>query len=171
MPSCSVFQKSHGMGRVQHKDSTVCTVSVCVCVSLLDRTSYRHTFTPARTHLSALCVTGSNTVSPADSAQQRQPEPTQTDTFVFSVVVVLLPCPVGRIPRWIITVPLFISYVFLHESVGWMTRSAQIPGQFWCLSEASLFYLHLWRSTETSKHQINSFCSEICTDVHDSVTL
>lgn len=157
MPSRSVFQKSHGMGRVQHKDSTVCTVSVCVCVSLLDRTSYRHTFTPARTHLSALCVTGSNTVSPADSAQQRQPEPTQTDTFIFSVVVVLLPCPVGRIPRWIITVPLFISYVFLHESVGWMTRSAQIPGQFWCLSEASLFYLHLWRSTETSKHQINSF--------------
>lgn len=77
--------------RADSTKTPLCVQSVCVCVSLLDRTSRCHTFTPARTHLSALCVTGSNTVSPADSAQRRQPEPTQTDTFVFSVVVVLLP--------------------------------------------------------------------------------
>lgn len=154
MPSCSVFQKSHGMGRVQHKDSTVCTVSVCVCVTSGSDVIPSHFHPRTHTLVSAVCHwikhSFSCRLSAATSAR------THSDRH-FSVVVVLLPCPVGRIPRWIITVPLFISYVFLHESVGWMTRSAQIPGQFWCLSEASLFYLHLWRSTETSKHQINSF--------------
>lgn len=153
MPSRSVFQKSHGMGRVQHKDSTVCTVSVCVCVTSGSDVIPSHFHPRTHTLVSAVCHwikhSFSCRLSAATSAR------THSDRhFCLFCRCCLASLSCGSDP----TLDHHCAIVyFLHESVGWMTRSAQIPGQFWCLSEASLFYLHLWRSTETSKHQINSF--------------
>lgn len=58
MLSCSVFQKSHGMGRVQsgqHKDSTVCTASVCVCVTSGSDVIPSHFHPHTHTLVSAVC--------------------------------------------------------------------------------------------------------------------
>lgn len=146
--------------RADSTKTPLCVQSVCVCVSLLDRTSYRHTFTPTRTHLSALCVTGLNPVSPADSAQPRQPEPTQTDTFVFSVVVVLLYPSCGSDP----TLAHHCGIVYFLRFPSWVSRLEDsicsdpriILASEWSVS-FFFSYPHLWRSTETAKHQINSF--------------